>query len=170
MENVRCEELQIELSTIVKAKNNMANVNVGPASGTVTGVSSTTTTTTGTTNSTVTWAPTISSSHHPQHPHLQHQHHHSTHPHAHPHTQSHHIHGHHAHPHMHIDQDAEIDIIMAKIEQASFLLNRSFTDTSSPPIMPFFIPSQDNRVLAELENSRTSAAALTSKLILLKFL
>lgn len=143
----------------------MANVNVGSASGTASGVTSTTTTTTGTTNSTVTWAPTISSSHHPQHPHPQHHHPtHPAHPHAHPHAHAHHVHGHHAHPHTHIDQDAEIDIIMAKIEQASFLLNRSsVTDTSSPPIMPFFIPSQDNRVLAELENSRTSAAALTSK-------
>ncbi|XP_050317259.1 RIMS-binding protein 2 isoform X10 [Bactrocera neohumeralis] len=99
LENVRCEELQIELTSALKAK---AARSGGSDRGNYGGISASSANASSAaaisgTSSTVTWAPTIS----------------------------------------HQDQGSEIDIIMAKIEQ-------------------------DNRVLAELEQPRTSAKGMSS--------
>ncbi|XP_064550324.1 uncharacterized protein Rbp isoform X11 [Drosophila montana] len=105
LENVHCEELQIELTAALKSKASRANAShMGscPSSSAATsqhGPYQGANIPTSASSSTVTWAPTIS----------------------------------------HQDQGTEIDIIMAKIEQ-------------------------DNRVLAELEQPRTSASASMSAL------
>ncbi|XP_051862419.1 uncharacterized protein LOC117573526 isoform X14 [Drosophila albomicans] len=105
LENVHCEELQIELTAALKAKaarssapsNNMCPSSMSNSAPFGAGMPASIPTSAS--SSTVTWAPTIS----------------------------------------HQDQGSEIDIIMAKIEQ-------------------------DNRVLAELEQPRTSASASMSAL------
>ncbi|CAD6996230.1 unnamed protein product [Ceratitis capitata] len=99
LENVRCEELQIELTSALKSKSARSGGGVRSNYGDImaSSASASSAAVTSGTSSTVTWAPTIS----------------------------------------HQDQGSEIDIIMAKIEQ-------------------------DNRVLAELEQPRTSAMGMST--------